>query len=140
MLTCQSLGASSQEKPSNAKTNESTQAPGPKDFGKHLITLNTDKGIEARVYLRSKGADWPFNKIFSVLVKFTDVDTQLLDLDIRMPEHDHGMVVKPKVKRVSPGVFAVNGLKLHMRGKWSISLELKTKHGLAQVKPVDFSI
>ena len=43
-----------------------------------------------------------------------------LVFDARMPEHDHGMVVTPRVTEIAPGDFKVEGVKLHMAGNWQL--------------------
>jgi hypothetical protein len=43
---------------------------------------------------------------------------KLDSFDARMPAHNHGMVTKPIVKKVSDSEFSVEGVKLHMPGKW----------------------
>ncbi len=50
---------------------------------------------------------------------------ELLNFDARMPEHNHGMLVKPRVTRVKAGEFKVEGVKLHMPGQWEFKLKIK---------------
>jgi hypothetical protein len=57
-----------------------------------------------------------------------------LTFDARMPEHNHGMVVKPTVFETGPGVFRVDGVKLHMVGHWELSFAVSS--GATPVKVV----
>lgn len=71
------------------------------------------------------------NKMTVVTVKLVPKDPAVvpptptdLTFDARMPEHNHGMVVKPKVTTVAPGEFKIEGVKLHMAGKWELSVKM----------------
>ncbi len=50
--------------------------------------------------------------------------------DARMPEHNHGMIVKPVPTQLSPaatpgpGSYRIDGVKLHMAGAWELTLTL----------------
>lgn len=63
--------------------------------------------------------------------KNTDANYQLISFDADMPEHQHGMVVQAsKPKKISDGekaklTYLVDGVKLHMPGKWVLRFELK---------------
>jgi hypothetical protein len=58
-----------------------------------------------------------------------------LGFDARMPAHDHGMVVKPKVTETGAGEFRVDGVKLHMAGAWELTFTFK-KGNVAHKKTV----
>ncbi|MBX3373429.1 MAG: hypothetical protein KF817_06315 [Phycisphaeraceae bacterium] len=47
-----------------------------------------------------------------------------LQVDARMPEHRHGMVVRPAIERLGPGVFRVDGMLLHMPGYWELTFDI----------------
>ena len=52
---------------------------------------------------------------------------KLLKIDARMPEHNHGMNVKPKIIELkAEQAYRVDGMKLHMPGDWVLYLELCT--------------
>ncbi len=52
---------------------------------------------------------------------------ELTGFDARMPEHNHGMVTKPVVNKVSSSEFVVDGVKLHMTGKWVLEFKVSDK-------------
>lgn len=52
---------------------------------------------------------------------------KLESFDARMPEHNHGMVTKPVIKNVSGSEFTVDGVKLHMPGKWVLEFVVSGK-------------
>lgn len=45
--------------------------------------------------------------------------------DADMPEHGHGMTLVPRVSRMSPGVFRVEGMLMHMPGAWEIYIDVE---------------
>jgi hypothetical protein len=44
-------------------------------------------------------------------------------LDFTMPEHGHGMTTKPEHEALGAGRYRSRGLKLHMPGRWRLSVE-----------------
>ena len=44
--------------------------------------------------------------------------------DARMPEHNHGMVVSPKITKIDNYHWKIAGVKLHMKGLWQLQLKL----------------
>lgn len=66
-------------------------------------------------------------ELFSVEVTVSDAkggalptETQV-KLDATMPEHGHGMMTEPKVTALGSGKWRVDGMKLHMQGKWVLA-------------------
>lgn len=49
----------------------------------------------------------------------------LTAFDAQMPEHGHGMFVKPKIKGSASNKYEIDGVKLHMRGRWELVFEWK---------------
>lgn len=47
---------------------------------------------------------------------------ELIAFDARMPEHQHGMNLSPKILHRASGEFEVKGVKLHMSGSWVLYL------------------
>lgn len=47
-----------------------------------------------------------------------------LAVDARMPHHRHGMRVEPSTTRVGHGSFRVEGLALHMPGRWDLYFDV----------------
>ena len=48
----------------------------------------------------------------------------MLLADAAMPQHGHGMNVKPTVKSLGGGRFRVEGMLFHMPGSWELYLDL----------------
>ncbi len=50
-----------------------------------------------------------------------------LDVAVRgwMPDHGHGMVRTPPVRDMGAGRYRVEGLLLHMRGRWDLHFDLR---------------
>lgn len=55
------------------------------------------------------------------------LDGALLKVDATMPEHNHGMNVKPKVKALGQGRYEVQGFLFHMPGYWEVRADIE--HG-----------
>jgi hypothetical protein len=47
-----------------------------------------------------------------------------LRVDAQMPEHKHGMDYRATVRPQGPGRFVVEGMLLHMPGRWEFSFDL----------------
>ena len=45
----------------------------------------------------------------------------LKKIEIRMPRHNHGMLLKPQIKTRGKFNFQITGVKLHMKGFWQIT-------------------
>lgn len=56
-----------------------------------------------------------------------------MGFDARMPEHNHGMVVKPKIREIGLGEYRIEGVKLHMSGAWVLNFSFKKgRHELSK--------
>jgi len=74
------------------------------------------------------------DKIQKIIVQLRDnsgkplaAGVELTGFDARMPEHNHGMVTKPVIKKISASEYAVDGVKLHMSGKWVLEFKVRDK-------------
>lgn len=72
----------------------------------------------------------PLNQHFRLRFQVQDAQNKLLEkaqikVDAGMPEHNHGMNVKPVVKELGKGVFEVRGLLFHMPGYWEIYVDIE---------------
>lgn len=47
-----------------------------------------------------------------------------LSVDAAMPQHGHGMNRVPRVSRIEPGHFLVEGMYFHMTGMWELYLDI----------------
>jgi len=74
----------------------------------------------------------PLNKHFRIKLQVQDAQNKILNnaklkLDAGMPEHNHGMNVKPKVNDLGQGIFEVRGLLFHMPGYWEIYVDIEAE-------------
>ncbi|NDE14401.1 hypothetical protein EBZ80_05660 [bacterium] len=74
------------------------------------------------------------DKVQKIIVQLRDnsgkplaAGVELTGFDARMPEHNHGMVTKPVIKKISASEYAVDGVKLHMSGKWVLEFKVSDK-------------
>ncbi|WP_298613075.1 FixH family protein [uncultured Thiothrix sp.] len=72
----------------------------------------------------------PINQLFSLDIIITNSEGKPLtskidlDLDASMPQHNHGMNVKPVIKNLGEGKFQVEGMLFHMSGAWTLSFTI----------------
>jgi len=73
----------------------------------------------------------PLNRMFELSVwvcSAKDRSRSLSEIELRadaaMPEHDHGMNTKPKVRANADGSFTVRGMLFHMPGRWELYLDV----------------
>jgi hypothetical protein len=69
----------------------------------------------------------------------TPLETGVVTLDARMPQHDHGMETRPRVRegdcdpegacRHPDGVYVADGFKFHMSGDWTVLLTVDGPRG-----------
>lgn len=72
----------------------------------------------------------PTNQHFRLKLLLQDKNNQMitgakLKLDATMPDHNHGMNVKPKLKELGKGIYAVEGFLFHMPGYWEIKATIQ---------------
>lgn len=91
-----------------------------------------------RVSYKPSADPMPLNDHFRLVLNIQDLATssspaKALDVqvDADMPEHNHGMHVKPEVKSLGKGQYEVKGLLFHMAGYWELSVTLSS----AELKP-----
>ncbi len=53
-----------------------------------------------------------------------DLQAGQIDIQARMPEHQHGMLQSPEITRLSPGHYRVDGMRFHMLGYWQLQLDI----------------
>jgi hypothetical protein len=75
--------------------------------------------------------EFPDNEAFRFEVWVTAADGSKpalerlsLTVDAAMPQHGHGMNRVPRVSRLEPGHFLVEGMYFHMTGKWELYLDI----------------
>ena len=66
------------------------------------------------------------NELFSLRVKLDDDRCVSIDVDAAMPQHGHGMSVRPRVTELSDscGRFNIEGMMVHMPGQWKIYIDI----------------
>jgi hypothetical protein len=71
------------------------------------------------------------NCVLRIRVNPVDPKAVVRDLtfDARMPEHRHGMVTKPRTTQLGPNEFKVEGVRLHMPGKWLLEFRIQDSEG-----------
>lgn len=62
-----------------------------------------------------------------------NLGSTLAAVDATMPAHRHGMNYRPRVLPQGPGRYRVEGLLLHMSGRWRLSFELRDASGSRQL-------
>jgi hypothetical protein len=82
-----------------------------------------------RVTWQSTPSPVPLNATFALEVEVADaaggdVSTLELAADAAMPDHGHGMNTQPRVTRLGPGRFRVEGMLFHMPGYWELYFDL----------------
>jgi len=88
-----------------------------------------------RVAFQPRPSRIPVNEYFTMSVAVHDaqgagVDVELA-VDADMPEHGHGLVARPRVRRTESGRFEVEGLLLHMPGLWELYFDV-TREGATE--------
>lgn len=72
----------------------------------------------------------PRGELFALAAYVLDADGKTVRADVElladgdMPEHGHGLARVPRVKKDPDGHFDVEGLRLHMPGRWQIYLDV----------------
>ena len=63
----------------------------------------------------------------NVVLNNDSTPQELIDFEAVMPAHNHGMVLKSKITRMGPREWRIDGLKMHMKGKWTLIFEWEAK-------------
>lgn len=100
-------------------------------LGSHLVDIQLPENHLLSIYRTGGGENatgWPFNKMFSVVcvVSRVKAPAELTSFDLTMPEHGHGMIVNARISKVGTNSFRVDGLKMHMRGKWQLAVAVQS--------------
>jgi hypothetical protein len=65
-------------------------------------------------------------------------DLEIATFDAIMPLHRHGMVTRPRIRKVQDGLYLIEGLKLHMPGEWKFTIVTKyQKAGMEVAIPLN---
>ncbi len=95
------------------------------------------RGGDYRVSWTPRGGVVPLNDYFDVklIVEKNRGDLGPLEggsLSFRalMPEHGHGMNVRPRVRELGEGRYSVEGVLLHMGGRWVMEVDVAVEDGV----------
>lgn len=104
----------------------------------NVASFNIDKNLSAVI---SSYPDLQIRKLSSVEITLNAKpghslkNVSIVGFDAQMPEHRHGMVVTPsKPKKLNQGdskkiTYRIDGVKLHMPGKWVLQVKLSGPDG-----------
>lgn len=103
----------------------------PEGTGQLLHSAPSRKGTY-RVSWRPLGGQIPFNEPFDLEVRLAapsddgavPVTGAQVYVRCDMPEHGHGMNVEPRALDLGGGSYRVEGLLLHMRGRWVLGIDV----------------
>ena len=81
--------------------------------------------IKGSLYTVEFDQKFPMNELFEFTFKVSPTSEKIsIKVDATMPSHGHGMTTDPKVEKMSPGVYKVRGMQLHMTGEWVLTFEV----------------
>ena len=114
-------------------------------FAAQVLPSHPVAGTPVFLTYTIEGAD-SFNpdRVQKLSVKLIDKDGkaapaefELNGFEAIMPEHNHGMLTKAVIQKKSGAEFTVDGVKLHMPGKWILEFKVLDKapkvYGAVQV-------
>ena len=70
----------------------------------------------------------------TVCAQNASAEVDQLSVDAHMPEHRHGMNYRPTVTRIGAGRFRVEGMMLHMPGRWELLFDVPGAAGTERIK------
>jgi hypothetical protein len=98
------------------------------------LAIKSNDGRFGVNYVALPIGDVPLNEPFQIVVVVVPLASAgsgelALAVDAAMPEHGHGMNVEPKVTALGKGRFSVEGMLLHMSGRWELYFDI-TRDGV----------
>ncbi|RMF74767.1 MAG: hypothetical protein D6744_14170 [Planctomycetota bacterium] len=82
------------------------------------------------VRFKTEPSPIPSNELFEIIAEVATAggeslpDDADLQVDAAMPEHNHGMITRPKVTRLPDGRYRARGMLFHMPGRWVIYFDV----------------
>ena len=77
-------------------------------------------------------------KVSTVKIFYTGSKSfKLISFDAEMPNHNHGMIVKPAAPKMVQGemkTYSIDGIKLHMPGDWVLIIKAKIDGSLKEIR------
>ena len=92
--------------------------------------LMTARSTDGRYEIEAQAVEvdtLPVSEPFDMVVRFLGKkkpDTLTLRFDAAMPHHGHGMNVVPVTTKQADGSFLVEGIVLHMGGRWELYFDI----------------
>ncbi len=82
-----------------------------------------------RVRWTAEPAPIPVGKLVTLRVGVERVDGAVpgdlrVEVDATMPDHGHGMTLRPTVRRADDGGFVADGMLFHMPGRWEVAVDV----------------
>jgi len=79
----------------------------------------------------------PLNRLFSLNIvikpnKQSGRPSPLVNVDARMPTHNHGMNTRIVVQKLEEGHYRADGLLFHMPGHWRITIDLTDERNVTE--------
>lgn len=130
------LAAAGCEAPQSARTDPSQSATQQERVAPPPLTgnIHSAKSDDGRYELRyvTTPDPLPLNEMFAIDIVLLDASTGKppasadlsLLVDARMPEHQHGMNVAPKVENLGNGRFRATRMLFHMPGYWELYFDI----------------
>lgn len=115
-------------RPSEPSTAPSSPAATPPDFADPTWNRTPSRAGTYVVQWRSLSGKVPRNEDFTlevwVLRDGKAVTGAFLDVHAWMPDHGHGMLRQPRAQARADGSYLVEGMLLHMRGRWQLFFDV----------------
>jgi hypothetical protein len=82
----------------------------------NAVDVSNSKELESS---KNDSSTLPKENSQKAATNFSPSET-LVGFNAVMPDHGHGMFVKPVIKALGSGKYEIQGVKLHMKGSWQI--------------------
>lgn len=121
--------------PSNAQAQPQEPAATQPDSSVPAVTVHTADSDDGRYRLTysTRPDPLPLNEMFTIDASIASLQGDRagpapwdvkLSVDARMPEHQHGMNVEPKVENLGGGRFRISRMLFHMPGHWELYFDI----------------
>lgn len=107
---------------------------------------SSSRGGKYLVHWRPVQGELPLNESFELELELLTgaephqpITGAQIFVDAAMPEHNHGMLREPIAREVSPGVYRVEGMLLHMTGYWQVFVNV-IESGVAETADFELTL
>jgi hypothetical protein len=96
-------------------------------------------GVKVKNLMGESMDDVPLNQLVNLIVTLKSTsgllpkDLKIIKFNATMPKHQHGMVTKPRLTKITAEEYLIEGVKLHMPGAWQFNVHLELGNDSAQV-------